>query len=112
MFQIWIGFFSIALCNGLMTTYSKTFGLTFINDDHFYAKVAILQNFFNGTCRIFWGYFYDKLSFKKCFMIIGFVVTVATASLPVLPLLGKLVNYMKNSNNKQLFCCRKGNLGS
>ena len=68
-----------------MTTYSKTFGLTFINDDHFYAKVAILQNFFNGTCRIFWGYFYDKLSFRKCFMIIGFVVTVATASLPVLP---------------------------
>merc|ERR1712241_1656618 len=39
--------------------------------------------------QIWMGYFYDKLSFKKCFMIIGFVVTVATASLPVLPLLGK-----------------------
>ena len=71
-----------------MSTYSKTFGLTFINDDHFFASVAIVQNVFNGGCRIFWGYFYDKAGFKKCFLFIGLTVTVVTALLPTLPYLG------------------------
>ena len=86
--QIWLAFFSCGFSNGLMSTYSKTFGLTFINDDHFYASVAIVQNVFNGGCRIFWGYFYDKAGFKKCFLFIGLVVTVVTALLPTLPYLG------------------------
>ena len=74
-----------------MSTYSKTFGLTFINDDHFYATVAIVQNIFNGTCRVFWGFSYDKAGFKVCFLLIGFIVTVITALLPVLPTLGILM---------------------
>jgi len=88
-YQIWAGFFSVGLCNGLMSTYSKTFGLTFINDDHFYATVAIVQNIFNGTCRVFWGFSYDKAGFKMCFLLIGFIVTVITALLPVLPTIGE-----------------------
>ena len=74
-----------------MSTYSKTFGLTFINDDHFFAVVAIFQNVFNGGCRIFWGYFYDKIGFRQCFILIGLTVTVVTALLPVLPYLGLFV---------------------
>ena len=70
-----------------MSTYSKTFGLTFINDDHFYANVAIIQNFFNGLCRILWGYGYDRFNFKICFMIITFVATLVTFCLPLLPCL-------------------------
>ena len=58
--QIWVGFFAVGLCNGLMSNYSKSFGLTFINDDHFFASVAIFQNVANGLCRIFWGYAYDR----------------------------------------------------
>ena len=72
-----------------MSTYSKTFGLTFINDDHFFASIAIVQNVFNGSCRIFWGFSYDKAGFKVCFLLIGFIVTVITALLPVLPTIGK-----------------------
>ena len=68
-----------------MSTYSKTFGLTFINDDHFYANVAIIQNFFNGLCRILWGYGYDRFNFKICFMVIAFVATLVTSCLPLLP---------------------------
>lgn len=71
-----------------MSTYSKTFGLTFINDDHFYANVAIIQNFFNGLCRILWGYGYDRFNFKICFMVIAFVATLVTSCLPLLPCLG------------------------
>ena len=72
-----------------MSTYSKTFGLTFINDDHFYATVAIVQNVFNGSCRIFWGFSYDKLGFKYSFLVIGLLVTLVTALLPVLPMIGE-----------------------
>ena len=79
----------MGLCNGLMSTYSKTFGLTFINDDHFYATVAIVQNVFNGSCRIFWGFSYDKLGFKYSFLVIGLLVTLVTALLPLLPMIGE-----------------------
>ena len=43
-----------------MGNFSKSFGLTFINDDHFYSIVAIFQNILNGFSRIFWGLSYDK----------------------------------------------------
>ena len=100
LLQIWIGFFSIGLCNGLMSTYSKTFGLTFINDDHYYAILAIFLNIFNGSCRIFWGFSYDKLGFKMCFLVIAAAVTVVTACLPALPqTLSKSQSYKTTSIN-------------
>ena len=46
-----------------MGNYSKTFGLTFINDDHYYAKVAVFLNILNGFCRIAWGFNYDRWDF-------------------------------------------------
>eukprot|EP00091_Calanus_sinicus_P014140 TRINITY_DN31531_c0_g1_i1.p1 TRINITY_DN31531_c0_g1~~TRINITY_DN31531_c0_g1_i1.p1 ORF type:complete len:314 (+),score=69.13 TRINITY_DN31531_c0_g1_i1:732-1673(+) len=87
-YQIWLGFFSISLTNGLMSNYSKTFGLTFINDDHYFAKVAVFLNILNGICRILWGHYYDRFGFKRCFSIIGVTVTLVTATLPALPALG------------------------
>ena len=72
-----------------MSNFSKSFCLTFINDDHFFARVAIFQNIANGLCRIVWGFSYDKMGFKKCFLIIGSAVTLGTVLLPVLPLLGE-----------------------
>ena len=100
LLQIWIGFFSIGLCNGLMSTYSKTFGLTFINDDHYYAILAIFLNIFNGSCRIFWGFSYDRLGFKMCFLVIAAAVTVVTACLPALPqTLSKSQSYKTTSIN-------------
>ena len=89
LLQIWIGFFAVGYCNGLMSNFSKSFGLTFINDDHFFASVAIFQNIANGLCRILWGFSYDKIGFKRCFIIIGSAVTLGTAVLPALPLLGQ-----------------------
>ena len=62
--------------------------MTFINDDHYFANVAIVQNVFNGACRIFWGFGYDKLGFKTCFLVIGSTVSLVTASLPALPYFG------------------------
>ena len=64
IYKIWLGFFSISLTNGLMGNYSKTFGLTFINDDHYYAKIAIFLNILNGFCRIGWGFNYDRWAYN------------------------------------------------
>jgi len=88
-YQIWVGFFSICLTNGLMGNYSKTFGLTFINDDHYYAKVAVFLNILNGCGRVVWGFNYDKFGFKVAFFMIGFTVTLVTSTLPLLPMIGE-----------------------
>ena len=102
--QIWFGFFSISLTNGLMGNYSKTFGLTIIQDDHYFAIVAVFLNILNGSSRVIWGLSYDRfdsigngaflqlvyrIGFKWCFMIIGVVVTIITSSLPLLQMIGK-----------------------
>ena len=59
----------MGLTNALIGTYSKTFGLTFINDDHFYSIVAVLQNILNGFSRILWGLGYDRYeNFKHCLL--------------------------------------------
>ena len=86
-----------------MSTYSKTFGLTFINDDHFYANVAIIQNFCNGICRILWGYGYDRFNFKKCFMVIAIVATLVISCLPLLPCLGKMESLLFGHNPHPVF---------
>jgi len=88
-YQIWLGFFAVSLCTGLMLNYSKSFGLTFINNDHFFATVAIFQNILNGCCRIFWGLLYDRFGLRKCMIAIGLITTVLTASLSLLPYLGE-----------------------
>merc|ERR1712142_831956 len=87
-YQIWTGFFAMGLTNALIGTYSKTFGLTFINDDHFYSIVAVLQNILNGFSRILWGLGYDRFGFKKCFTIIALFVCLTILPLPLLPSLG------------------------
>jgi len=86
-YQIWIGFFAIYLTNGMMGNFSKTFSLTFINDDFYYARVSIFLNLLNGLCRVFWGLAYDRFGFRACFLVVAAVVVVVTASLPLLPLL-------------------------
>lgn len=88
-YQTWIGFFSISVAVVLIGTISKAFGLETINDDHFYAHVAIGQNLLNGFSRIAWGFIYDKIGFKKSFTVIGTTVVIFISTLAILlPLLG------------------------
>merc|ERR1719468_1064840 len=94
-YQIWIAFFSLCLTNGLMGNYSKTYGLTFINDDHFFAWVGILANIFNGAGRIVWGIVYDKLNFKRTYLIMAVIVGSVTACLPILPYLDAPIIVLK-----------------
>ncbi|XP_021364600.1 uncharacterized protein LOC110457592 [Mizuhopecten yessoensis] len=46
----------------------KTYGQTFIKDDHFLAIVGSLAAVCNGGGRILWGYLADKFCFKASFI--------------------------------------------
>ena len=59
-YKTWIGFLGINTAVIMFATFSKSFGQTFIEDDHFFANVAIAQNILNGSGRILWGYLYDR----------------------------------------------------
>ena len=41
-YMSWLGFFNITLSSGILQNYAKAYGLTFINDDHFFAKVFFI----------------------------------------------------------------------
>jgi len=83
-YMIWAGFFSISLSWGILQNFSKTYGLTIINDDHYYVTIGIVSNVFNGLCRVCWGALYDKLNFRGCYLMLGTVVTVIIAIFPLL----------------------------
>jgi len=75
-YQTWIGFLGINTAVIMFATFSKSFGQTFIEDDHFFANVAIAQNILNGSGRILWGYLYDRFLFTKCYAAIALSVLV------------------------------------
>ncbi|ESO86312.1 hypothetical protein LOTGIDRAFT_176016 [Lottia gigantea] len=63
----------IALCY-------KTYGQTFIRDDHFLAMVGSLSAIFNAGGRLFWGSLGDKLGHKltMCLITASFSVFIST----------------------------------
>jgi hypothetical protein len=42
--QLWLCFLAIMFTNAMFVNYSKTFGLSYINDDHFFSKVKYICN--------------------------------------------------------------------
>lgn len=49
---------------GLVITYYKTFGQTFIIDDQFLSQVGSIAAFFNAFGTFFWGYIIDRSVYK------------------------------------------------
>lgn len=42
----------------------KAFGAQFIADDHFLSMVGSIASIFNAAGRIFWGFYFDRTSFR------------------------------------------------
>jgi MFS transporter, OFA family, oxalate/formate antiporter len=61
--------FNFGFAPGMITTYYKTFGQTFINNDNFLSITGSVSSLFNACGRLLWGYLADKLSFKICYLI-------------------------------------------
>ncbi len=55
--------------SGLVLSYYKTFGQTFIKNDSYLSIVGSVSSFFNAIGRLLWGYLVDKLPFKICYLI-------------------------------------------
>lgn len=48
---------------GLMSAANyKSYGLTYIDDEHFFTLVGSLGGFFNGLSRFFWSFLLDYFS--------------------------------------------------
>lgn len=66
-------FWLIYLCNtiaiGYINAMYKSFGQTFITDDHFLAVIGSLAAIFNAGGRVVWGYLMDKTSFRVSTLI-------------------------------------------
>ena len=69
--------------------WQKSFGLELITSDKFHANIGIFTNLCNGACRILWGLLYDRIGYRKCFLIIGLVVSAGVSALPLLKYLGE-----------------------
>ena len=82
-------------CQGLLVNWQKSFGLELITSDEFHANIGIFTNICNGACRILWGLLYDRIGYRKCFLIIGTFVSVGVTSLPLLKYLGEDRNFYK-----------------
>ena len=51
--------------------------------------MAVGQNLLNGFSRIGWGLIYDKIGFRRSYLIISLTVVIFVSTLPLLPYLGK-----------------------
>ena len=53
-----------SVMEGFINTYQKSFGMTFISDDFFFAYVGLAFNLLIGFSSLIWGYLYDLKGFK------------------------------------------------
>ena len=63
-YKCWVAFFNCTIITGILMNYSKTFGLTLINDDSYHAVIGLISNLFNGLSRICWGLLYDRYTLQ------------------------------------------------
>ena len=80
--KIYAAFISLGMCSALISNYQKTFAQQYIQDDAFLALVATVQNFVNGTCRIFWGFIFDKTGFQVN-IIVCFILAIEHSSIQI-----------------------------
>ena len=59
MFQL-----AMVLLWSFFNNYNKSYAMLYIQDDKFLAVAAIIQNVMNGSCRLFFGFLFDRLGFK------------------------------------------------
>ena len=60
----WLIYFFNTIAIGYINAMYKSFGQTFIKDDHFLAQIGSFAAVFNCLGRVAWGRLMDKTSFK------------------------------------------------
>lgn len=88
---IWLMYLFNTIAIGYINAMYKSFGQTFITDDHFLAVIGSLAAIFNAGGRIAWGYLMDKTSFRVAMRILATLLALLFAIMPLARYMGKLI---------------------
>ncbi|XP_042863506.1 oxalate:formate antiporter-like [Penaeus japonicus] len=89
-YQFWLIYFFNTIAIGYINAMYKSFGLSFILDDHFLAVIGSLSAIFNAVGRVFWGRLMDKTSFRVAMRLLSLLLAILFATLPLTSSMGKV----------------------
>ena len=79
--EIWTTFLLVGLTTTFMSSYWKTFGQSFITDDHFLVMVGSISAVCNGVFRPVWGYVMDKLTYRYAMPLLCVITALLIGTL-------------------------------
>ena len=79
-YKLWFIFLVCTQGPNFLGGFYKTFGETFISNDHFLATVGSLSSIFNSIGRILWGFVIDKLAFKTTIFLVDTIIVAFISS--------------------------------
>ncbi|XP_063607130.1 oxalate:formate antiporter-like [Penaeus indicus] len=88
-YLFWLIYFFNTIAIGYINAMYKSFGLTFISDDHFLAVIGSLAAIFNAVGRVCWGKLMDKTSFRIAMRLLALLFAILFATLPLTRFMGK-----------------------
>ncbi|KAK7006059.1 hypothetical protein SK128_027639, partial [Halocaridina rubra] len=89
-YVFWFTFLFLGIAISYINAMGKTFGQTFISDDHFLAQIVSFSSLFNAGGRILWGRIMDKTSFRLSMRMLCTIFTVLLATMPLTSYTGKI----------------------
>uniref|UniRef100_A0A0P4W9N0 Major facilitator superfamily (MFS) profile domain-containing protein n=2 Tax=Scylla olivacea TaxID=85551 RepID=A0A0P4W9N0_SCYOL len=87
--RLWLIYFFNTIAIGYINAMGKSFGQTFIKDDHFLAVIVSMAAVFNAGGRVVWGRLMDITSFRVAMRMVTSILTVLFATMPLTVYLGK-----------------------
>ncbi|XP_045613496.1 uncharacterized MFS-type transporter YhjX isoform X2 [Procambarus clarkii] len=85
----WFIYLFNTIAVGYINAMYKSFGQTFINNDHLLAQIGSFAAVFNAVGRIAWGRLMDKTSFQVAMRILTITLMLLFATLPLTQQMGK-----------------------
>ncbi|KAG7153850.1 Major Facilitator Superfamily-like protein 2 [Homarus americanus] len=86
----WMLYLLNTIAIGYINAMYKSFGQTFISDDHYLAGIGSFAAIFNAVGRIVWGRLMDKTSFRTAIRILTLMLTLLFATMPLTKHMGKV----------------------
>merc|ERR1719312_1849716 len=88
LYLLWVTRLSVVLITQVIANIYKTFGQTFIYDDHFLSTVGSVSSFFNCSGRLLYGLIMDKTSYKVGMSIEAIFLTLLMSTFYLTSLVG------------------------
>merc|ERR1719495_1364106 len=88
LYLLWVTRLSVVLITQVIANIYKTFGQTFIYDDHFLSTVGSVSSFFNCSGRLLYGLIMDKTSYKVGMSIEAILLTLLMSTFYLTSLVG------------------------